>query len=76
MTTLATKTQVNTAIRAINNVYETEVARLIDWSSYGDGYAISIEGPDAIEVQYRHFPLPKGTYLEAINSASVRLYRA
>lgn len=71
----ATKAQVNAAIKAINRVYEAEVASLIDWSAYGDGYAISIEGPDAIEVQYRHFPLPKGCYLEAINSASVRVYR-
>ena len=67
------KAKVISAIKAINKVYECDVARLIDWSAYGDGYAISIEGPDAIEVQYRHFPLPKGTYLEAINSASVRL---
>jgi len=72
----ATKAQVNAAIRAINKVYETNVASLIDWSAFGDGYAISIEGPDAIEVQYRYFPLPKGVYLEAINSASVRAYRA
>ena len=72
------KAKVVAAIKAINKVYETEVVSLIDWSSHGDGYAILVEHSnlDAIEVQFRYFPLPKGTYLEAINAGSLRLVLA
>jgi hypothetical protein len=71
----ATKAQVRRAIRAINKVYEADVVSLIDWSAHSDGYAILVEHSnlDAIEVQYTHFPLPQGTFLEAINSGALRL---
>ena len=71
----ATKAQVNRAIKAINKVYEADVVSLIDWSAHRDGYAILVEhsGVDAIEIQYRHFPLPAGSFLEAINSGALRL---
>ena len=69
------------AVRRINEVFASEygcddMARLIDWSSDGDGYAIAVDAIDAIDVSHNatvHGALPKGTFLEPINSASLRL---
>lgn len=69
------------AIKSINAVLPAAEASLIDWSDCGDGYAILTEDGqyDAIEISSNatvHGALPKGTYLEAINCASLRLVRA
>lgn len=77
----ATKAQVTQAIKAINTHLPGAEAALIDWSSCGDGYAILTEDGDydAIEVSSNgtvHGALPRGTYLEPINNASLRLVRA
>lgn len=77
-TTRATKAQTEKVIRKINRVYETDLARLIDWTAYGDGYAIAVDAVDAIEVSLHggiQAALPAGGFMEPINSASLRVYR-
>ena len=72
------KYMVAAAIKAINEVFDTEKpARLIDWSLEGDGYAIAIDGClEAYDVMACvHGKLPRGTFLEPINNASLRLVR-
>ncbi len=79
----ASKAQVVQAIKAINEFFGEEAARLIDWSDCGDGYAINLE--DSLAEYYAediaadgtiHGALPRGTFLEPINNVSLRLVRA
>lgn len=77
------KRLVTQAIKIINEVYGEELAKLIDWSADGDGYAINVEDLlgeyDAIDLSNNNTineALPEGTFLEPINSASLRLVRA
>lgn len=75
------KAQVVNAIKAINESLPGAEASLIDWTDVGDGYAILTEDGhyDAVEISFNatvHGALPKGTYLEPINNASLRLVRA
>ena len=78
MSSRATKAQTEKVIRAINRVYEADLARLIDWSDCGCGYAISVEGVDAIEVSFNggvQSAVPVGGFMEPINSESLRVYK-
>lgn len=77
----APKHQVQRAITVINEVLPGAQASLIDWTADDDGYAILTEDGDydAIEISYNSTvrgALPRGTYLEPINSASLRLVRS
>lgn len=77
------KSLVAQAVKVINEVLTEDLARLLDWSADGDGYAISVEDwmdeYDAVDLAANATiigALPKGTYLEPINSYSLRLVRA
>lgn len=77
-TARATKAQTEKVIRAINRQFETDLARLIDWTSSGDGYAIAVDSVDAIEVSMYgaiQDSAPKGGFIEPITSSSLRVYR-
>lgn len=69
------------AVKVINETFGPYTpATLIDWTDVDDGYAINVEetGLDAQDVAASatvHGALPRGTFLEPINSASLRLCR-
>lgn len=76
----ATKAQTIKAIRTINKVLPEAQVTLIDWSSYGDGYAILTEDGmfDAIEISMNSRvidAMPPGMFIEPINAGSLRLFR-
>lgn len=72
----ATKRQTEKVIRVINSLGFGDLARLIDWSSYDDGYAIATD-MDAIELSMAESLLdamPGGLWVEPINCESLRVY--
>lgn len=69
------------AAEVINEVFETTGARVVDWRDSDEGIIIVVDeaGLDAIDVSLNatvHGALPRRTFLEPINSGSLRLVRA
>lgn len=74
----ATKRQTEKVIRIINTLGYGDLAHLIDWSDYGDGYAI-LTDMDAVELSMAQSLLdamPTGLWCEPINCGSLRVYRS
>jgi hypothetical protein len=77
------KHMVAQAIKVINGYYEYPLVKLADWTDVASGYAILLDDElgeyNAIDISDNatiHGALPRGTFLEPINSYSLRLVRA
>lgn len=75
-----TKHQVVAAVKVINEFYEYPLVKLADWTDVAGGYAILVTDDlneyDAMDISAEatiHGALPKGTFLEPVNSFSLRL---